>query len=244
MAKIALITGADKGIGFETARQLARDHGLTVLLGARDAKLGQAAALQLQKEGLDARFLLLDPNDAASVEAAAQQVAADHGHLDVLINNAGMFVKADTETPPAQLPLADLRDTFEINVFALHQVTRAFWPLLEKAEAARLVNASSITGSLGEQTDPAGPFKDATQKMLAYDTSKAAVNMMTIHYAWQWRNGPHHANSAHPGDVKTDLNGAGTITVQEGAKTAVALATSGPDGPNGGFFHLGEQLPW
>lgn len=242
MSKIALITGANKGIGLETARQLARDHGFTVLVGARDAERGQEAVSELKNAGLDARLLLIDPTDAASIAAAAAQVEADFGQLDVLINNAGTIVESDHENAPAQLPTSALRETFELNVFALHEVTRAFWPLLEKSEAARLVNVSSALGSLAMHADFAGPLKDV--KILAYDSSKAAVNMMTIHYAWQWRDTPHRANAIHPGSVKTDLNPGGDLSLEEGAKSSVELATIPDDGPNGTFTHLGKTLPW
>ena len=242
MSKIALITGANKGIGLETARQMARDHGFTVLIGARDETRGQEAVSQLKNEGLDAQLLLIDPTNAASIARAAAVVEADFGHLDVLINNAGTIAGADYENAPAQLPTSALRETFELNVFALHEVTRAFWPLLEKSEAARLVNVSSGLGSLALHADFAGPLKDV--KILAYDSSKAAVNMMTVHYAWQWRDTPHRANAIHPGSVKTDLNPGGDLTVQEGAKSSVEMATIPNDGPNASFTHLGENLPW
>jgi NAD(P)-dependent dehydrogenase (short-subunit alcohol dehydrogenase family) len=241
--KIALITGANKGIGLETARQLARDHGFTVLIGARDEARGQQAADELKSAGLDAHFVLLDPSDAASVEQARAQVEAKFGRLDVLVNNAGTLSRDDM-APPASVPTGLLRETYEINVFGLHEVTRAFWPLLEKSDAARLVNVSSALGSLSLHSgDTFGDFK-----LIAYDSSKAAVNMMTTHYAHAWKNTPHRANAIHPGSVKTDLNPQGEISIEEGAKTSVELATvpnDGPnDGPNGGFFHLGEKLPW
>ncbi len=241
MSKIALITGANKGIGLETARQLSRDHGFTVLLGARDEERGQKAADELRSAGLDAQFLLLDPTDVASIESARAEVEEKFGHLDVLINNAGTIDNGDF-APPAQVPTQTLRNTYEINVFAAHEVTSAFWPLLEKSEAARLVNVSSALGSIGLHCDFDGPLKDV--KIIAYDSSKAALNMMTVHYAAQWKNTPHRANAIHPGSVKTDLNPHGDLTVEEGAKTSVELATIGSDGPNGKFFHLGQELPW
>ena len=144
MSKIALITGANKGIGLETARQLARDHGFTVLIGARDETRGQEAVSELKNEGLDAQLLLLDPTDAESIAKAAAKVEADFGKLDVLINNAGTGSKEDG----ALVALDAMRAVYEINVFGLHAVALAFWPLLEKSKAARLVNVSSILGSL------------------------------------------------------------------------------------------------
>jgi len=241
MSKIALITGANKGIGLETARQLARDHGFTVLLGARDAERGTEAMNLLRNEGLDVHFLHIDPTDAASIEAAALLVRADYGHLDVLINNAGTVFEGDIAAP-ASVPTQVLRDTYDINVFGVHEVTRAFWPLLELSEAARLVNVSSAGGSLSMHSDFEGPMND--YKFISYASSKAALNMMTIHYAWQWRDTPHRANAIHPGGVKTDLNPHGDIDVVEGAKSSVKLATVGSDGPNGTFSHLGQTLPW
>ena len=239
--KIALITGANKGIGLETARQLARDHGFTVLLGARDEKRGQDAAKELQAAGLDAQFLPLDPTDAASVEHARAEVEAKFGRLDVLVNNAGAISEADY-APPASVPTQIFRDTYEIGIFGVHEVTRAFWPLLEKSDGARLVNVSSVLGSLSIHADFDGPMKDF--KIIAYDSSKAALNMMTLHYASQWKNTNHRANAVHPGQVKTELNPHGEISVEEGAKSSVELATIGNDGPNGTFSHLGETVPW
>ncbi len=238
MSKIALITGANKGIGLETARQLAQ-KGITVLIGARDAVRGQDAAQTLKTEGLDAHFLHIDPTDAASIERAKTEVETKFGHLDILVNNAGTMAQADF-APSSQVPTEAFRETFEINVFGLHEITHVFWPLLEKSEAARLVNVSSVLGSLTlHDNGTLGDFK-----VIAYDASKAAVNMMTTHYAYQWKAAPHKADSVHPGSVKTDLNPQGDLTVEDGAKTSVELATIGSDGPNGKFFHLGQQLSW
>ena len=242
MNKIALITGANKGIGLETARQLARDHGFTVLLGARDEKRGQAAAVELQSQGLTTvRFVAIDPTDAASVEAAAKFVEQEYGHLDVLINNAGAL-KAEDMALPVSVPAQTLRDTYDLNVFAVHGVTQAFWPLLEKAQAARLVNVSSAAGSLSLMSDFEGPLQDI--KFIAYASSKAALNMLTVHYAWQWKDTPHRANAVHPGNVATEANPNGEISVEEGAKSSVELATIPNDGPNSTFSYLGETMPW
>ena len=235
--RIALITGANKGLGLETARQLGQQKH-TVLLGARDPERGEAAAATLRDEGLDAHFVLLGPTDAASIEGAGREVEAKFGVLDVLVNNAGVLLPGDF-APPAQVTLDVLRQTFDLNVFGMHAVTQAFWPLLNKSSAARLVNMSSSLGSLTLQANGSQPIQP-----LAMDASKAAMNMMTIHYAKQWENTPHKANAAHPGNVITEGNSHGDISVQEGAQTGVSLATLGEDGPNGGFFHAGETLPW
>ncbi len=238
MKKVALITGANKGIGLETARQLGK-LGFTVLITARDEKRGSAALDKLKREDIDAQFILLDPLDSASIQRAVKEVGDKFGHLDVLINNAGTMVQSDFN-PPTEVPVSALRETYDLNVFALHEITCAFWALLNKSSGARLVNVSSILGSLTSHAD--GTLGDF--KVIAYDSSKAAVNMMTIHYAHQWKNTPHRANTIHPGSVKTDLNPSGELSVEEGAKTSVALATIPNDGPNGEFFHLGKHLPW
>jgi len=238
MRKIALITGANKGIGFETARQLGKLN-YTVLLGARDENRGQAAASTLKGEDIDAFFIALDPTNASSVANAKKTVEATYGLLDVLINNAGLFLQEDSGLA-SQIPTQVLRDTYDINVFGLHEVVRAFWPLLIKSKAARLVNVSSGLGSLSLHAD--GMFPEI--QAIGYNSSKAAVNMMTLHYAAIWKNTPHRANAIHPGSVKTDMNKNGELSVEEGAKTSVDLATIGADGPNGGFFHLGKRMHW
>ena len=238
MKKIALITGANKGIGLETARQLGRKD-FTIVITARDEQRGRSALEALRADDIDAQLLLMDPTDPASVKRAVAEIDSKFGVLDVLINNAGTMVKSDFN-PPSQVPTEALRETFELNVFALHDVTCAFWPQLNRSKAARLVNVSSILGSLTMHADGSlGDFK-----VIAYDASKAAVNMMTIHYAHLWKDTPHRANTIHPGSVKTDLNPNGELTVEEGAKTSVDLATISNDGPNGEFFHLGKHLPW
>ena len=235
--KVALITGANKGLGLETARQLGQQN-YTVLLGARDVARGEAAAQMLRDEGLDAHFILLGPTDVASVADAVREVETKFGVLDVLVNNAGVLLPGDF-APPAQVSMEVLRETFELNVFGMHAVTQAFWPLLNRSTAARLVNMSSSLGSLTLQANGSQPIQP-----LAMDASKAAVNMMTIHYAKQWEGTPHRANAAHPGNVTTEGNSHGEISVQEGAQTGVSLAILGDDGPHGGFFHAGETLPW
>lgn len=238
MKKIALITGANRGIGLETARQLGKQK-FTILLGARDEAKGKAAAELLKKEDIDVQFIKISPTDISSIASAVKEVESKFGVLDVLINNAGVFLDGDS-VPPSTLPIEVLRETYETNVFGLHEVTKAFWPLLNKSKAARLVNVSSALGSLQMHAD--GSFGDF--KVLAYDSSKAAVNMMTVHYAHEWKDTPHRANTLHPGSVKTDMNKNGEISVQEGAKTSVDLATVPDNGPNGKFYHLGKEMPW
>ena len=238
---IALITGANKGIGLETARQLARDHGFTVLIGARDEARGAQAVDELKAAELDAQLLLLDPSDAASVERARAEVEARFGRLDVLVNNAGTSIPEDLAAP-STVPTSVLRELYDLNVFAVHEVTRAFWPLLQRSQGARLVNVSSMAGSLAAQSDFAGPMKEF--QSIAYMSSKAALNMMTVSFAKQWEDTPHRANAIHPGSVQTDLNPNGDISVEEGAKSSVEMAVITNDGPNGTFSYLGETMPW
>lgn len=241
--KVALITGANKGLGLETARQLGQ-LGYAVLVGARDVPRGEGAAKQLRAESIDARAVKLDVTNAEHVAAVAALIAERYGKLDVLVNNAGvMQEKGWTQNCTSTTDLTRLRATFEANFFAVVALTNTLLPLLRKAEAARIVNVSSILGSVRYQAEPGSPTYGT--KLLAYNASKAALNMFTIHLAHELRNTPIKVNSAHPGWVKTDLGGdAAPMDVIEGAKTEVELATLPADGPTGGFFHFNEQIPW
>ena len=239
--KIALITGANKGIGLETARQLAK-KGITVLAGARDEAKASQAAAELSKEGLDVHGIVIDVNDEGSIQKAAAQIERDHGRLDILVNNAGVMLD-DREKKPSEQPLGIWRRTFETNVFGLVATTQALLPLLRKSDAGRIVNLSSILASITLHATPGSPIYDA--KTPAYDASKSAVNAYTVHLTWELKDTPIKVNAAHPGWVKTEMGGEGAVMeIEEGAKTSVALATLGPDGPSGGFIHLGETLPW
>ena len=171
--------------------------------------------------------------------AAVQQ---KHGRLDVLINNAGVLLDAGDRKPSEQT-LATWRQTFDTNVFGLVAVTQAFLPLLKRSAGARIVNLSSILGSnaLHQQKD-SGIYD---YKVPAYNVSKSAVNAWTVHLAHELKDTPHKVNAAHPGHVQTDMGGASApMAIPDGAKTSVQLATLPADGPNGGYFHLGETLPW
>lgn len=241
MNKIALVTGANKGIGLETARQLARE-GIHVLVGARERGKGVSAALKLQGEGLAAEALVIDVADAAGIAAAAEEVAHKHGHLDILINNAGVMFD-DLSKPRSHQSIDTWRRTFETNVFGLIAVTQAFLPLLKKAPAGRIVNLSSILGSLHLNSDPSSKIYGAP--MPAYNASKTAVNAWTVQLAFELKDSPIKVNAAHPGHVKTDMGGdSAPMELIDGAKTSVQLALLGADGPNGGYFHLGQALPW
>lgn len=241
--KVALITGANKGLGLETARQLGK-LGYAVLLGARDVPKGEAAAKILRAESIDARAVKLDVTHAEHIASVVSFLTERFGKLDVLVNNAGvMQEKGWTQNRTSTTDLTKLRATFDANFFAVVALTNALLPLLRKAEAARIVNVSSILGSVSYQATPGSPTYGT--KLLAYNASKAALNMFTIHLAGELRNTPIKVNSAHPGWVKTDLGGtAAPMDVVEGAKTEVELATLPADGPTGGFFHLGEAIPW
>lgn len=239
--KVALITGANKGIGLETGRQLGK-LGIAVILGARDLAKGEAAAEGLRADGVDARAVKLDVVDAGDVAAAVAMVEKEFGVLDILVNNAGMNPEAmdgtNTTTTGSE---KDLRATFDTNFFAVVAVTNAFLPLLRKSAAGRIVNVSSILGSLTLHAKPEG----LGVMMFAYDASKTALNAYTIHLAKALEGTKIKVNSAHPGWVKTDMGGSGAqLELADGAKTEVMLATLGEDGPSGGYFHLGKTLPW
>jgi NAD(P)-dependent dehydrogenase (short-subunit alcohol dehydrogenase family) len=239
--RVALITGANKGIGLETARQLGK-LGITVLVGARDVAKGEAAVQTLKKEGIDARAVKIDVDNPADYTALAKTIEKDFGKLDILINNAGVLLD-DKKTPESTKTSHDvLRKTFDTNFFAVVSLTQTLLPLLEKSPAGRIVNLSSILGSNTLHASPGSPIYE--MKQLAYDSSKAALNAFTIHLAYDLRNTKIKVNSAHPGWVKTEMGGEGAmLEIEDGAKTSVDLATIGEDGPSGGFIHMGKSLP-
>jgi NAD(P)-dependent dehydrogenase (short-subunit alcohol dehydrogenase family) len=241
MATIALISGGNKGIGFETARQLGK-KGITVLIGARDEQRGLAAVETLRKEGIAAKWVGLEVTDAASIKKAVEQVSSEFGVLDILVNNAGWLDYA-SEGIASTVSIETLRKTFDINYFGLVAVTQAFLPLIRKSKAGRIVNLTSILGSIAEHADPNSPIYGA--KFLAYDSSKAAVNMFTNHLAHELKGTPIKVNAAHPGWVKTDMGGEqAPMEIVDGAKTSVELATLPENGPSGGFFHMGVHMRW
>ncbi len=238
--KVALVTGANKGIGFELARQLGR-RGMSVLLGARNTKLGEDAARKLTSEGLDAHALHIDLNQLESIQEAAKLIEAEYGRLDVLINNAGIAEGADG--PPSTASLEAVRRVFETNLFGTLAVTQAMLPLVRKAPAGRIMNVSSGLGSLTLNGDPAWEF--AAVKRLGYNSSKAALNMLTVQLAFELRDTKIKVNSANPGFTATDLNGhRGYQTVEEGAMEALRLALLDDDGPTGGVFNRNGPDPW
>ncbi len=240
--KVALITGANKGLGFEMARQLAKE-GVTVVLACRDRAKGEAAVETLKKEGADARLLALDVTDKKGPAEAAAFLEKNFGKLDILINNAGISADGLAGTSASATTEKSLHSTFETNFFAPIALTQALLPLLKKSPAGRVVNMSSILGSQTLHADPNSPIYNF--KSLSYDASKAALNSFTIHLAYELKDTKIKVNSAHPGWVKTDMGTeAAPMEIPEGAKTGVALALLDEKGPNGGFFHLGQPLPW
>lgn len=230
--RVAFITGANKGLGFEIARQLGQ-QGITVVLGARGGK-GAAAAKTLKAEGIDAQWVNADVTNAADVAALPDYFETNFGRLDILVNNAG--IGPDLSAPPS---LALFRETYETNLYGLWAVTDALLPLLKKSPAGRIVNHSSILGSLANAA--AGHATPSP----AYNSSKAALNMLTVYWSQHLKDTKIKVNSAHPGWVKTDLGGSGAmLEIPDGAKTAVELALLPDDGPTGGYFHKGKILPW
>lgn len=227
-----LITGANKGLGRETARQLVA-AGHAVWVGARDEQRGKEAATQL-----GAGFVLIDVTSDDSVAAAAAQLRAEAGGLDVLVNNVGI---PGGRTPPADVTAADVQRVYETNVYGVVRVTHALLPLLEASAAPVIVNVSSGLGSFGVTTNP--DRMEYAFPTLAYSSAKAAVNMLTSQYA---KALPRlRINAVDPGYTATDFNAhRGTQTVEEGAEINVAMAQIGPDGPTGGYFDRNGPVPW
>ena len=246
---VALVTGANQGIGLQIAKELAAKN-FTVLVGSRDYTRGQEAAKTIDG---DARALQLDVTDQASIAAAAGRVRNEFGRLDVLVNNAAIshrrplagksldeYVKS---TRPSVVSLDEMRAVFETNVFGVVAVTQAMLPLLREAPAARIVNVSSGVGSLTQNSDPTSPYRSIFGPV--YPASKTALNAVTLAMAIELESTGIKVNAACPGHTKTNLNNyAGTQTVEEGAREPVRLALLGPDGPTGTFSNAAGSLPW
>jgi NAD(P)-dependent dehydrogenase (short-subunit alcohol dehydrogenase family) len=237
--KVALITGANRGIGFETARQLGQ-KGVLIVAAARTRAAADETAAKLKAQGIDACGVQLEVTSGSDRKSAAQWIDSQFGRLDILINNAGVGSEGMRTIETSE---KELQRIFGTNVFGLLAVTREMLPLLKKSPAGRIVNLSSILGSLTLHADPKSPI--AGFKAFAYDASKSAVNAFTIHLAAELKDTNIKVNSAHPGWVKTDMGGPNApLEVVDGAKTSVELALIGPDGPNGRFIHMGRELPW
>ena len=238
--KIALVTGANKGIGFEVARELGH-QGITVLLGARNAELGKAAETKLKAEGVDAHFVALDVTRPETIKAAQEAIQKQFGRIDILINNAGVVAKGDG--PPSVADPEAVRQVLEVNFFGVLAVTQTMLPLVRKASSGRIVMVSSGLGSLTWNADPEWPF--AAVKPLGYNGSKAILNMLTVQLAWELRDTPIKVNTVNPGYTATDLNGnSGHQSIAEGAAETVRQALVPDDAPTGGFFETGGVVPW
>ncbi|MBA8924230.1 NAD(P)-dependent dehydrogenase (short-subunit alcohol dehydrogenase family) [Kutzneria viridogrisea] len=238
MTTIALVTGANKGIGLATVRQLV-ERGLTVLLGSRDLEGGERAAREV-----GARPVQLDITDDRSVRNAAEFIGSEFGRLDVLVNNAGLLVRK----PALEVSAEDMRAEFETNVFGLVRVVHAMLPLLRLSAAARIVNVSSDSSLFSKTTDPGSMFAQSHDSFV-YSATKAAVNMLTVKYANAFLADPalRHikVNAVTPGYVATDLNNfAGVRTTDVGARVSVHWATVDGDAPTGGFFEEDGPIPW
>lgn len=245
--KIAFITGANRGLGFETARELA-EKGVHVILGARDKGAAEAAAKRLRDKNFKADALQFDVNNHADHKKAAKYFEEKFGRLDILVNNAGVMQDASDASGSrsanaSTISIDIVKSTFDTNFFSPVALTQTLLPLIRKSEAGRIVNLSSILGSLGLHSDPNSPIYDS--KLFAYNSSKTALNAFTVHLAHELKDTKIKVNSAHPGWVKTDMGGPNaTMELNEGGKTSAQLALLPDDGPTGGFFHMGASLPW
>ena len=247
---VALVTGANQGIGFQIAKDLVA-HGFTVLVGSRNFERGESAAKEI---GPEAHAIQLDVTDQASITAAAKRIRSEFGRLDVLVQNAAIsntnrrpgqsIAEYVNLTRPSNVSLDEVRAVWETNVFGVLSVYQAMLPLLREAPAARIVNVSSGVGSLTKSSDPSSPWRAIFGPV--YPASKTALNAMTVAMAIELESTGIKVNAVSPGFTKTNLNGyEGTETLEEGAAEAVRVALLGPDGPTGTFSHakLG-QLPW
>jgi NAD(P)-dependent dehydrogenase (short-subunit alcohol dehydrogenase family) len=247
--QVALITGANRGIGLQTAKDLGPDR-VFVLLGVRNLAKGQAAAERMRNEGFQVETVHLNVTDPSTYEEVYDFIDRAFGRLDILVNNAGICLEdpsASESDPrasqPSTLSSEVLRETFETNFFGTVALTQKLLPLIRRAQAGRIVNVSSIMGSLTLHSDPSSPIYHS--RVFAYNTSKAALNSFTIHLAYELRETSIKVNSAHPGWVKTEMGGEhADLEVSEGGRTSAWLARLPEDGPTGGYFHVGQPIPW
>jgi len=240
MASVALVTGASRGIGLATARLLTR-HGIATIFAMRNPDDAADTVAALGEEGRRCALLALDICDSASIAAAANDVAATFGRLDILVNNAAVMID-DPTLPPSAQSLDTWRQTLETNLLGTIAVTRALLPLIRTARAGRIVNVSSSGGSLGMHSDPETDVYP--HKLPAYGASKAALNAWTIHLAYELRDTPIKVNAIQPGNTCTSLNPHGVLTPDEAAETCLRFALLDADGPHGGFFDADGRLPW
>jgi NAD(P)-dependent dehydrogenase (short-subunit alcohol dehydrogenase family) len=240
--KVAFITGGNRGIGLQTAHDLGK-KGVAIVIGARDPGRAETAVKELRAAGITADAIPYDAAKPATDDSAYAWLDKKYGHLDILVNNAGMIKEDLLGTNTSTVSQDVLHETFETNFFAVIRLTQKLLPLLRKSPAGRIVNLSSILGSLGLHAQPGSPI--AQTKALAYNASKVALNAFTVHLAAELAGTSIKVNSAHPGWVKTELGGAhAPMEIADSARTSVRLALLPADGPTGGFFHENDALPW
>ncbi|MCF0058644.1 SDR family oxidoreductase [Dyadobacter sp. CY356] len=246
--KIAFITGANRGIGFETAKKLGK-LGIFPVIGSRNEDSGKAAVAKLKEEGIESDYIKFDVSDKNDYASAYDYFDKKFGKLDILVNNAGLSLEGDpvssfgNEFPVSKVSEEVLRDTMEANFFAVVFSTQVLLPLIKKSDAGRIVNVSSTLGSLNLLTDPSSSVYGI--KMFAYSTSKTALNSFTVHLSNELTDTNIKVNSVHPGWIHTELGGsAAPMSPEDGAETSVRLATLPADGPTGGYFHMDETIAW
>jgi NAD(P)-dependent dehydrogenase (short-subunit alcohol dehydrogenase family) len=241
--KIAFVTGANRGLGFETARELA-EKGVSVIMGSRDKEKGTAAAAKLTEKGYAVEAVEFNVDTHSDHKKIYDYIEKKYGKLDILVNNAGVWLdNRNTKNHTSTTSQDILRKTFDTNFFNLVALTQKLLPLIRNSNAGRIVNLSSILGSLSNHSDPKSPIYEF--KVFAYNASKTALNAFTVHLAHELKDTSIKVNSAHPGWVKTDMGGENApMEVSDGGKTSVQLALLPANGPSGGFFHMGKELPW
>tara|TARA_B100001057_G_scaffold323725_2_gene323944 strand:+ start:7817 stop:8548 length:732 start_codon:yes stop_codon:yes gene_type:complete len=243
MEKVALITGANRGIGFETSKQLAKKD-TKVILGSRDLDKGKKAIEKLSAEGIDADLIQYDAFDLDAPQKVYDYISKEYNKLDILINNAGVLLTGNLfVTNSSSVSEKDVKDTFQTNLFSVISLTQKLLPLIKKSDAGRIVNVSTILSSLTLHSAKDSPIAPA--KEFAYNASKTALNAFTIHLANELKDTKIKVNSGHPGWVKTELGGPNApIEVKDSFETSLRLATLDENGPNGGLFHKNETIPW
>ena len=243
MEKVAFITGANRGIGFETSKKLA-ELGIKVILGSRDLEKGEEAVKKLSNFGIDADLVQYDAFDDDAPQKVYDYISEKYKKLDILINNAGVLLTGNLfVTNSSTISDKDLKDTFQTNFFSVISLTQKLLPLIKKSNAGRIVNVSTILSSLTLHSAKDSPITPA--KEIAYNASKTALNAFTIHLAIELKDTNIKVNSGHPGWVKTELGGPNApMEVEESYKTSLRLATLDDEGPSGGLFHENDIIPW
>ena len=243
MEKVAFITGANRGIGFETSKKLA-ETGVQVILGSRDLNKGTKAVEKLNALGLEVDLTQYDAFDLKAPQKVFDYISEKYKKLDILINNAGVLLTGDLfVTNSSTVSDKDIKDTFQTNLFSVISLTQKLLPLIKKSDAGRIVNVSTILSSLTLHSAKDSPISPA--KEFAYNASKTALNAFTIHLANELKDTNIKVNSGHPGWVKTELGGPkAPVEVEDSYKTSLRLATLNDDGPTGGLFHEDDEIPW